>query len=161
MTSWIFFRHTGHLSFSFFNLEAHSKQQTWCPESPWMKLALRGLVTQTTYGSMETLAPSPLPSPPPCLLLPPSPPHYHSLRLPPFIFFLVLLVLLHIILLYKFPLLPFFSQLLFAPVFNLSHFLLVHFVSSLFIIPATGKHFCKCNCLDPELYNLFTMISGC
>ena len=48
-----------------------------------MKLALRGLVTQTTLESMGTLAPSPLPSPPPCLLLPPSPPHYHPLRLPP------------------------------------------------------------------------------
>ena len=53
----IFLRHTGHLFFSVFNLEAHSRQQTWCPVSPWIMLALRGLVSQTMHRSVATLAP--------------------------------------------------------------------------------------------------------
>ena len=80
--------------------------------------------------------------------------------------FLILLVLL-IIFRYKFPLLPFFSPLLFTPVLNPSLFLLIHFLSSHLVL-ATGQHFCKfkkkclspinnmkilwINCLHPELY---------
>ena len=83
------------------------------------------------------------------------------------LFIVLILLVLLIIFRYKFPLLLFFSPLLFTPVLNPSLFLLIHFLSSHLVL-ATGQHFCKLkkkclspinnmkilwiNCLDPELY---------